>query len=325
MKNQQTVLFDTSIGSFNMGDSIIVKSFLKNGSDVLRSGVYAKFSTHTPNFEPWQMTKLNDRYRFVSQAARKFIVGTNLLSMNLLRPWPNFNLTAFNRKVFKNCVLVGVGAGQGETFNAYTKWLYSTTFSRQYTHSTRDERTAILLRELGFEAINTGCPTMWGLTKQFCKDIPETKAEAVVFTLTNDSPDEERDKKMISILKSVYKQIFFYPQSFGDLEYLNQIDKFHEIEILPSDIDELSRFYNNNDVDYIGTRLHGGIYAMQHKKRSIVVGIDNRAADIKNTYNINYISRQDLPNELQEIIMSSFKTELNIDEQKINMWKNQFQ
>ena len=64
---------------------------------------------------------------------------------------------------------------------------------------------------------------------------------------------------------------------------------------------------------------------MQHKKRSIVVGIDNRAADIKNTYNINYISRQDLPNELQEMIMSSFKTELNIDEQKINMWKNQFQ
>ena len=186
MKNQHTILFDPSIGSFNVGDSIIVKSFFNNASDVLNNCTYTNFATHLPNFELWQMTKLNGRYKIIVKARDKFIIGTNLLSMNLFRPWPKFNLTVFNRKVFKESVLVGVGCGQGKKVNTYTKWLYKTTFSRQYIHSTRDERTANLLRELGFEAINTGCPTMWGLTKQFCESIPKSKAENVIFTLTND-------------------------------------------------------------------------------------------------------------------------------------------
>lgn len=72
MRNNQIILFDTSIGSFNMGDSIIVKSFKKSGADVL-TDIYANFSTHLPNFEFWQMTKTNGRYRAVSEATKNLL------------------------------------------------------------------------------------------------------------------------------------------------------------------------------------------------------------------------------------------------------------
>ena len=37
------------------------------------------------------------------------------------------------------------------------------------------------------------------------------------------------------------------------------------------------------DLDYIGTRLHAGIRAIQKKRRSIIIGVDNRALEMQKT------------------------------------------
>ena len=78
------------------------------------------------------------------------------------------------------------------------------------------------------------------------------------------------------------------------------------------------------NTDYIGTRLHAGIYAMQNFCRSIILIVDNRARDIKSTYNIVAIERDDIKDNLVKMINGKIDTRINIDEKAIQEWKSQF-
>lgn len=320
MKN--VILFDTSIGSFNRGDDIIMKYSQKHLSSILNDKYVIKLPTHTPSFELWQRFKNNGRYRYIKNADYKFICGTNLLSKSLLRPWPNFNLNIFNTSEFKNSILVGVGTTQSCKIDIYTKTLYKKILSKKYYHSARDEKTKVFIEQLGFKALNTGCPTMWSLTKDFCSKIPKQKSKDVIFTLTNDCPSENKDKYFIDILLKNYKNIYFFPQSIGDVEYFKKLNK-NNIHILPNNIDFLSKFMNEGSLDYIGTRLHCGIFALNHKLRSIILSIDNRAIDISETYKINCISRNDIE-KIEDTINSVFETNVGINEANIDFFKRQF-
>ena len=84
-----------------------------------------------------------------------------------------------------------------------------------------------------------------------------------------------------------------------------------------------NKFLDDIDCDYVGTRLHAGIKAMQKMKRTIIVGVDNRAYAMHLTYNFNYINRNSIEN-LENMINSSLDTVINIDERKINSFLNQF-
>ena len=74
----------------------------------------------------------------------------------------------------------------------------------------------------------------------------------------------------------------------------------------------------------MGTRLHAGIYAMQHKRRSIIINVDNRAKDMARTYGLHIIEReqiQDVPNYIKQEIETNIK--LNVE--NIKKWKQQFE
>ena len=80
----------------------------------------------------------------------------------------------------------------------------------------------------------------------------------------------------------------------------------------------------NLDVDYIGTRLHAGIFALQKKKRSIILSVDERARDIDSTFNLKCINRDRIEERLEDRINTTFETNLNIDFSKIEIWEDQF-
>ena len=80
---------------------------------------------------------------------------------------------------------------------------------------------------------------------------------------------------------------------------------------------------NDKSVDYVGTRLHAGIYALRHKVRSIIIAIDNRARDMSKTYSLNTIDRNNI-DELSKMINSDFKTNIKINTKEIEKWKSQF-
>ena len=317
--------FDTSIGSLNIGDQIINECFEVQMKEILSKGLTVKYPTHTPTSHAYQNTRLNRFYRYCESCKYKFISGTNIVSANLFEPWPNWNVNLFNCKPYKDVIFVGVGKSTDkDSINLYTRLLYKRILSKQFIHSTRDQATEVILKKYGFQAINTGCVTLWSLTNDHCKKIPTHKAPNVIFTLTDYQKNPERDIEFINCLRNNYKTLRFWVQGSNDYEYLMSLPNVKDIEIIPPSLNEYRRALDAAEpVDYVGTRLHAGIYAMNRFRRSIIINVDNRARDMGKTYNLNTVERNNILDIVKKI-NSSFVTNIKIDEKKINLWKNQF-
>ena len=272
------ILFYPGIRSLNKGDEIIMRSSKHEleRHHILGSNYVIHSATHAPVVTSYQNTDRNPRMRFYNEAKYKFICGSNLLWKDMFKPRPVFNVNLWNCKPYKNSILMGVGVGQANSrTNAYTKRLYSKILSKEFIHSTRDQVAASFLESLGFKAIDTGCPTMWEFSPEFCSQIPEEKSNNVVFTLTDYGKDKTHDQKLIDILKHEYKNVYYWIQGAFDLEYFNEFSNTDGIQIIPPSVDEYSKVLSMEDIEYVGTRLHAGMFAMQHKKRSIILAIDN--------------------------------------------------
>jgi hypothetical protein len=171
--------------------------------------------------------------------------------------------------------------------------------------------------------INTGCPTLWQLTTEKCKRIPKSKADKVIFTLTDYNKNLANDKKIIDILVENYSKVYFWPQGSGDLEYFHSICSNENVVILKPSLESFDDFLSNNDSDYVGTRLHAGIRALQYERRTIIISIDNRANEMNKSHNIPIISRENIEN-LKSMIFCDFETKIELDENSIKEWKSQF-
>lgn len=323
---KKIVMFDTSYSTQNMGDFIINKAINNEMNWLLSDSFVVRYSTHTPISKFFQNFHKNPISSYCHLADYKFICGTNIFKYNLFHLCPDFNINLSDIKNYKSCIAVGCGvAPEGCRLNGYTKYIYKRILSKEYIHSVRDEATKIFLEGLGFRAINTGCPTMWGLTKEHCSKIPLKKSKDVVFTLTDYKRDSENDKKLIEILVKNYENVYFWIQGSNDYEYLSTLCDLKKINIINPNLDSYEKFLDNHDVDFVGTRLHAGICAMQHFKRTIIISVDNRADDIKKTHNIVTVQREDIVNKLGDMINSEFPTDINIDLENIETWKAQFE
>ena len=59
--------------------------------------------------------------------------------------------------------------------------------------------------------------------------------------------------------------------------------------------------------------------------RTIIISIDNRAEDMKKTYNLPIIYRGNIQSELRTYINSTYETKIKIPIDDINRWKAQFE
>lgn len=322
--NYKIVKFNTSYGSLNLGDYIINESVDKELSTLFEGNFVLNYPTHTPVITFYQSFNRNMLIKNCNNAKYKFLCGTNILAKNMLHPWPNWNINIFNCKPYHNTVLVGCGmAGNFNKANLYTRHLYKKILSKELIHSTRDEKTKQFLERMGYKAINTGCATLWQLTSDHCKDIPCKKSNAVVFTLTDYCKDYNRDIKLIEILRKNYAKLYYWVQGSEDFDYLRELSAdINDIELIYG-LEAYRNLLQRSKIDYVGTRLHAGIFAMQNKRRSIILIVDNRARDMKETYNLVAIERSDI-DKLDSVINSSFKTDVKIDIDKIAKWKAQF-
>lgn len=320
---ENIVLLDTSVASLNKGDEIIMEcvrdelKFLTNGNFVLN------LPTHIAPFHSYQVWRNSKRLRVYKEAKFKFVGGSNLLIPDMLTHFPQWNLNIFNYKPMSGCILVGVGAGAGKEANWYTKHLYSKLLNKNFYHSARDERSKKIMESYGVKALNTGCVTMWKLTPEFCKEIPTKKASRVVFTLTSANEIDNRDQKLIDILNRNYDKVYFWPQGIDDFKYFKKFNNTDSIIVLNSDVKTYDNLLNETDLDYVGTRLHGGVYAMRHKKRSIIIVIDERAREINKGNNLNCVEKDKIDN-LEKMINSEFETNINMPFETIERWKKQF-
>lgn len=319
---KKIVLFEPSISSLNLGDYIIVDSIKRELAFLLNDAFVVEQPTQTPLMHFYQ--KNDGRLKLVKNADYRFVCGSNLIWQNMLNPNPQWNYNLFNCNYLIGSILIAVGSTTTrKKINLYTKMLYKKVLNNQVFHSVRDEATKKRLESIGIKCINTGCVTTWCLTAEHCKKIPKNKANKVVFTLTDYLKNEAVDKKLIEILLQNYKDIYYWPQGIGDYEYIRELGYLNKVNIVPANIEAMRKLFKNGDIDYVGTRLHGGIFAMQNYIRTIIVIIDNRAREMKEHYNLPTIEREAL-DSLNNMINSSWNTDININENAIIRWKDQF-
>lgn len=312
-------LYSPAISSLNIGDEIIVDSIKKEMNFLFDDSLCIELSTHTP---------LSRFYmKAIGEVDYSFVCGSNLLMGNmnnlLFRQW---DIRPSIYKFINPCILIGVGWWQyNNDMNLYTKLLYKKILSNKYLHSVRDSYTEKKLKDAGIKnVINTGCATMWSLTKEHCSKIPQKKANKVIFTLTDYKPDELNDNILIKILKKNYDEIFYWIQGSGDLDYIKKLKEFDKtIKIIPPSLRKYDEVLEKYEIDYIGTRLHGGIRALQKQRRTIIIGVDNRAEEKKKDFNLPVISRNNIE-KLDNIINSNIVTDININLENIEKFKNQF-
>ena len=273
-----------------------------------------------------------------------FVCGTNLLSSNLLqyRQWEIDLMTKYKiassivrrREISKiknnlsqfHIILLGVGWwSYQDNPSLYTQIVLTGLLDKKYLHSVRDSYTEQKLRSIGINnVLNTSCPTMWGLTKEFCSNIPKKKKESVITTITDYRQNIERDSEFLNVLLAEYKNVYLWPQSYNDIKYFEKLSCYDAVNIISPTLKCYDDFLESHDVDYIGTRLHGGIRALNHKKRTCIIGVDNRALEIAKDTRLPVIEADNIKLGLKDWIYSEQPTSIEIPIDNINKWKSQF-
>lgn len=320
-KESEITLLDTSIGSHNIGDVIIMDYCQQQIRDIFDDEKWNRVSTHIP------VDKAN--LKRMGKSKFKFLCGTNILQGDMYRPsllWlPRF----FPQ--YHNVILLGTGWNSySNKKNYYTKLFYKFFLSRDYIHAVRDEYTKRQLEKIGIKnVLCTACPTMWRLTPEFCSNIRAKKGKYAITTLTDYDQDPKADVKMFDILLKNYSRVYLWLQGSKDREYFNDLDFKGKADIILIDekLESYDSFLTKNAdcTDYVGTRLHGGIRALNYKLRTIIIAVDNRAIEIGKTTNLLVIPRENIDYKLEKILLSEQPMNIRIPEENIVKWKGQFE
>ena len=313
------IRFDTSIGTDNLGDNIIMYYCNKILDKLFPTHSFLSIGTH--------LMPTQEQEKKVKQTKYKFVCGTNLLTSQIEHHWRWILPDGIRKKMnYRNVILLGVGWGEyQDACSDYSRMVYRCMLNPCLLHSVRDQYTLEKLQQAGFtNIINTGCPTTWALTPEFCKDIPAKKANNVVTTITDYRRDPEQDNEMLAILSRNYDHIYLWLQGKQDEAYLHTLEVPANLTTIPSTLDAYEAVLQQGNVDYVGTRLHAGIHALNCKIRSIILAVDNRATEMGNDIQLPVIQRSDIGASLEAKIQQDFKTDIQINQANIERFKAQF-
>lgn len=315
LKRNLATLFDVSVCSTNLGDQIITEFVMKELNKLLLNHQITNVPTH-------DFIGLH-AYKQILRSKFSIVGGSNLLSSNMpfYRQW---KLKLFDPLIISNVILLGVGWWQyQESTNLYTKLALKNLLSKHNFHSVRDSYTQEMLNKIGIpNVLNTGCPTMWGLTPEHCFDIPSLKADNVVTTITDYNFDGEIEREFLELLLKNYKKVYVWLQGDNDRIRLQEIGMLSKLHVIPPSLSAYRNIIANRDLslDYIGTRLHAGIYALNYKIRTLVLAIDNRAIEISKDTNLPSCSRKDVK-YIQEWIYDNRKTTITLNLKNIELFR----
>jgi len=319
-------IFNTTVGTTNTGDAIIYNSCYDAMEPLLEQANVLELATHLRNFGLEHFIKKSTKLSFVEDSDYKFVFGTNILTTDYIKSVRQWPMGPMQRTLYENCIMLGVGLTKGGTTPGFlTKRMYEGILRKDIVHSVRDDESKKILESLsGIKAINTGCPTLWKMTQEICEKIPQTKSKNVVFSVSGyaDQRDPDKDKQMIAVLSANYETLYLWAQTVVDEKYFREISPNSEVKVLHT-LNQFKEVCENADVDYVGTRLHGGIFAMQNGVRSLVVEIDHRAEGFRIDNNLNTIKRENME-VLEHIINSNIKTEISLNTAEIDFWLGQF-
>jgi polysaccharide pyruvyl transferase WcaK-like protein len=311
---KRIALLETAVNDPNLGNQIIMDAVERVMREMFPDG----FVVEAPALEYIRAGRAQ-----VKAADHVFLSGTNVISADMNRT-SEWRIGLRDIAWLRDVVLCGVGWWQYQDIpvNAYTRILLRGVLSRTRVHSVRDSYTERRLRALGFRAVNTGCPTTWGLTPEHCAQVPEERSAKAIFTLTEYNQDSARDRAMIEALEERYEELYFWPQQFGDLAHMEMLSS-RPVRVLGPSLAALDEFLAAEPVDYVGTRLHAGIRALQHRRRAVIIGVDNRAIEMGRDTELPVLHQDDI-GSLGQRIEASWPTAIKLPTAAIDEWRQQF-
>ena len=309
------VVFDPSHVTDNLGDFIIMDAV----NDILGEVFPQDYFFHVPTND----TLGPEALKQIQGAPLSFVGGTNIMTSHWwwYRQW---NLRPLEVFKVKNAVLLGVGWHKYQSPpDPMTGWVYRTILNNHYQHSVRDQYTKAHLASVGVNnVIYTGCPTMWKLTPEHCAQVPVSKAKIALITLTAYLAQPEVDKAWLDAVFKRYDEVYFWSQMHDDHEYAINLAG-GRLKLLPPTLEGYNNALKTMDCDYIGTRLHGGIRALQLKRRALILEVDNRAAEIGRNTQLHCTPRADVA-AIENWIDQPRPVALTMPFDQIHKWKQQF-
>jgi polysaccharide pyruvyl transferase WcaK-like protein len=307
-------VFDTTVSDDNLGNEIIMESVYRHLREVFPDQFFYKL----PYMEITRHT-----LGVIRRSDLVFFGGTNSLTGRMER-YKQWGISLLSSLTIRGVILMGLGwwQYQGRT-SLYTKLLLRRVLSGTHLHSVRDSYTEAKLRELGFgNVVNTGCPTIWNLTPSHCASIPTGKADEAVMALTDYNQNPENDIGLVELLLRNYRNVYVWIQGAGDRPYVESIAR-GRLRVLQPTISAFDEVLSRSEVDYVGTRLHAGIRALQRRRRAIIISIDNRAYEMHRDFNIPVVRRGDFET-LQSMIQGTVTVNIRLPQAAIEAWKHQF-
>lgn len=283
-------VFDPSAGSTNLGDKVIVNSCMRELSKLTERPFFFCPSLHQP------LTK--KVRRTIASSDLVVVAGSNMLNTRLgigphLTRW-RFSL--IDALAFKNVVLMGSGWNRmTDWVNPLGSFILRTGLSSDIPHAVRDDLTREKALKIGLKTVlNTSCPSLWqfegGITPATCEGV----SSAVVITLTANESDRERDEQMLKILSEKFEQVYFWPQGSKDNAYLDSLGYGGEVVRLDASLEAYDRLLEAEPVSYVGTRLHGGIRALQKGRKALIISVDHRAKGVAASSGIVVLERAEM-------------------------------
>lgn len=311
-------LIDTAIASNNIGDQVIMEAVRRELADITAARMVFTVASHE-----W----MGAQSRYLIREGEIVIAGgTNLLSS---RMWfrSNWKVTPVDALAAFNVVLMGVGWYQYQHApDPYSRWLLRSLLSRSRLHSVRESYALRMLAKIGItNVVNTGCPTIWGLTPSSCAGLPKQKAAAVLTTV-NSYPklkNPAADRRLLQTLRKHYERVYLWIQTHTDYEYARSLDS--NLFVLDPNLAALDvALASKIDIDYVGVRLHAGIRAIQKGRRAIILEIDNRAREMGRDFGLPTVERTNFE-KLERMIKEPFEISVTPPQKAIELWKSQFQ
>ena len=263
--------------------------------------------------------------RWMKDSDVVIVAGSNLLCADMNHS--QWKLPADYSALSQLC-LMGCGWSAYGEGNDFSNAFYRTVLNNGWIHSVRDRYTQLRLKAAGVkDVLYTGCPTMWNLTEEHCRKISGKKSRVVVTALTSYQADYDNDSYQMNLLFEHYDKVYFWPQGTEDERYLRHIlteSEKKRIIILKRDPETLNTVLKNEQADYIGNRLHAGIFALNAYCRSKIIGIDNRALEISKDTGLPVIPRETVKEQLEAWIYDDEPVRIQMPWDNIKRWKQQF-
>lgn len=317
VKNEEYALFDPSLDSYNLGDAIISHYCRSALADCLDCDNLMSVQTHRVCDKEKQQKLVHIN--------KKILFGTNIISPQIER----YSIWTLPKSLmgYHNTIAMGVGAGHhSESISTMSAFVYRRIFSSEGLHSVRDSNVETIFHQIGIHnVVNTGCPTLWRMTPEHCASIPSTKADKVVSTVTDYDRDPDKDVAMLNILQEEYAEVYVWIQGADDLKYLESLIDLSSVHIIEHSVQAYTSILVNEHIDYVGTRLHAGIHALNYGIRSLVISIDNRAEEMGRDFSLPVMQRKAVTSDLRNWINSDQNTMLHLPWDNIARWKAQFE